>query len=71
MQRKKNNPKKLVMTLSEMMLIVIKNSIFISNFEQNGYISLSFFAACRITLSPFSQTRSERHIFQVPPVAIV
>ena len=30
-------------------------------------ISLLFLAAFRITLSPFSQTRSERHIFQVPP----
>ena len=39
---------------------------FSGNF-QNGCISLSFLAACRITLSPFSQTRSERHISQVPP----
>ena len=35
------------------------------NVIQNGCISLSFLAACRITLSPFSQTRFERHISQV------
>ena len=40
---------------------------FSGNVIQNGCISLSFLAACRITLSPFSQTRSERHISQVPP----
>ena len=32
-----------------------------------GRISLSFLAACRVTLSPFSQTCPERHISQVPP----
>ena len=34
---------------------------FSQNVIKHG-ISLSFLAACRITLSPFSQTRSERHI---------
>ena len=61
-----------------MMLYCYENAIFIYNgslhFElhfsenviQTGCISLSFLAAFRITLSPFSQTRSERHISQVP-----
>ena len=40
---------------------------FSENVMENGCISLSFLAACRITLSLFSQTRSERHISQVPP----
>ena len=40
---------------------------FSENVIQNGCISLSFLAAFRIVLSPFSQTRSERHISQVPP----
>ena len=35
---------------------------FSQNIIQNGCISLSFLAACHITLSPFSQTRSQRHI---------
>ena len=35
---------------------------FSQNVIKHGCISLSFLAACRITLSPFSQTRSERHI---------
>ena len=35
---------------------------FSQNVIKNGCISLLFLAACRITLSPFSQTRSERHI---------
>ena len=38
---------------------------FSENVIQNGCISLSFLAACRIILSPFCQTRSERHISQV------
>ena len=62
-----------------MMLIVMKMLCLypmeVYNFElhlsenviKNGCISLSFLAACRITLSPFSQTRYERHISQVPP----
>ena len=60
-----------------MMLIVLKmlylyslkyfELCFSQNFIKNGSISLSFLAACRITLSPFSQTRSERHISKVPP----
>ena len=62
-----------------MMLIVMKTLYLYPlenyNFElcfsqsviKNGSISLSFLAACRITLSPFSQTRSERHISKVPP----
>ena len=61
-----------------MMLIVMKMlylyPLEVYNFElcfsqnviKNGCLSLSFLAACRITLSPFSQTRSERHISQVP-----
>ena len=40
---------------------------FSENVIQNGCISLSFPAACHITLSPFSQIRSERHISQVAP----
>ena len=35
---------------------------FSQNVIEHGCISLSFLATCRITLSPFSQTRSERHI---------
>ena len=38
---------------------------FSGNVIQNGCISLSFLLPCRIILSPFSQTRSERHISQV------
>ena len=34
---------------------------FSENDIQNGCISLSFLAACRVALSAFSQTRSERH----------
>ena len=60
----------------EMMLIVMKMLYlypmevyhfelrFSENLIQNGCISVSFLAACRITLSPFSQTRSERYISQ-------
>ena len=33
---------------------------------ENCCISLPFLAACRLTLSPFSQTRSDQHISQVP-----
>ena len=40
---------------------------FSQNVIPNGCISLSFLAAYCITLSPFSQTLSERHISQVPP----
>ena len=35
---------------------------FSQNVIKHGCICLSFLAACRITLSPFSQIRSERHI---------
>ena len=61
-----------------MMLIVMKMlylyPLEVYNFElrfsqniKNVCISLSFLAACGITLSPFSKTRSERYISQVPP----
>ena len=33
---------------------------FTQNVIKHGCICLSFLAACRITLSPFSQTRSEQ-----------
>ena len=58
-----------------MMLIVMKMlylyPLEVYNFEvrfsqnviSNGCISLSFLAACRITLSPFSQTRSRATYF--------
>ena len=49
----------------EIMIIVMKMLyLYHWNVIQNGCISLSFLAAFRITLSLFSQTRSERHIFQ-------
>ena len=59
--------------LNKLMLIVMKMLYLypmeVYNFElrfsenviQNGCISLSFLAACRITLSSFPQIRSERH----------
>ena len=54
----------------EMMLVMKMQCLYpleVYNFElrfsqnviKHGYISLSFLAACRIALSPFSQTRSD------------